>query len=72
MFPEATANVEQELKASEGYVDLLEEAKVGKPPPSNQEEHLLEQTNHLSEPAGEKCKPQHETLSTDSAPLPLM
>ncbi|XP_033918746.1 microtubule-associated protein 4 isoform X6 [Melopsittacus undulatus] len=48
---EATANVEQELKDPEGCVDLLEQAKVGKPPPSNQEEHLLEQTNHLSEPA---------------------
>ncbi|XP_010020515.1 PREDICTED: uncharacterized protein LOC104411724, partial [Nestor notabilis] len=48
---EATANVEQELKAPEGRVDLLEQAKVSKPPPSNQEEHLLEQTNHLSEAA---------------------
>ncbi|KAM4686553.1 microtubule-associated protein 4 isoform 3-T3 [Amazona ochrocephala] len=48
---EATANVEQESKAPEGHVDLLEQAKVGKPPPSSQEEHLLKQTNHLSEPA---------------------
>ncbi|XP_065523088.1 microtubule-associated protein 4 isoform X4 [Lathamus discolor] len=50
---EATANVEQELKAPEGCVDLLEQANVGKPPPSNQEERLLEQTNHLSESAVE-------------------
>ncbi|XP_062459917.1 microtubule-associated protein 4 [Pezoporus occidentalis] len=50
---ETTANAEQELKAPEGRVDLLEQAQVGKPPPSNQEEHLLEQTNHVSEPAVE-------------------
>ncbi|XP_061222247.1 fibrous sheath CABYR-binding protein-like [Neopsephotus bourkii] len=50
---ETTANAEQELKAPEGQVDLSEQAKVGKPPPSNQEEHLLEQTNHVSEPAVE-------------------
>ncbi|XP_030349091.1 uncharacterized protein LOC115610990 isoform X2 [Strigops habroptila] len=31
---EATANVEQELKAPEGRVDLLEQANVGKPPPA--------------------------------------
>ncbi|XP_009883985.1 PREDICTED: microtubule-associated protein 4 [Charadrius vociferus] len=48
---EATANVEQESKVPEASVDHLEKAEDGRPPPSNHEEHLPEQTNHLSEPA---------------------
>ncbi|XP_074898649.1 microtubule-associated protein 4 isoform X2 [Buteo buteo] len=48
---EATANVEQESKVPEACVDLLEKAKDSRPPPSHHEEHLPEQTNHLSEPA---------------------
>nr|XP_009490048.1 PREDICTED: uncharacterized protein LOC104037704 [Pelecanus crispus] len=47
---EATANVEQELKVPEACVDLLEKAEDSRPPPSHHEEHLPEQTNHLSEP----------------------
>ncbi|XP_009696400.1 PREDICTED: microtubule-associated protein 4-like [Cariama cristata] len=48
---EATANVEQESKVPEACVDLLEQAKDSRPPPSHHEEHLPEETNHLSEPA---------------------
>ncbi|XP_009321423.1 PREDICTED: microtubule-associated protein 4-like isoform X3 [Pygoscelis adeliae] len=48
---EATVNVEQESKVPEACVDLLEKAKDSRPPPSHHEEHLPEQTNHLSEPA---------------------
>ncbi|KAM6410300.1 microtubule-associated protein 4 isoform 1-T1 [Pluvialis apricaria] len=48
---EATANVEQESKVPEACVDLLEKAEDSRPPPSHHEEHLPEQTNHLSEPA---------------------
>ncbi|XP_040978298.1 microtubule-associated protein 4 isoform X12 [Aquila chrysaetos chrysaetos] len=48
---EATTNVEQESKVPETCVDLLEKAKDSRPPPSHHEEHLSEQTNHLSEPA---------------------
>ncbi|XP_049653958.1 microtubule-associated protein 4 isoform X2 [Accipiter gentilis] len=48
---EAPANVEQESKVPEACVDLLEKAKDSRPPPSHHEEHLPEQTNHLSEPA---------------------
>ncbi|KAM6210574.1 microtubule-associated protein 4 isoform 2-T3 [Sarcoramphus papa] len=48
---EATANVEPESKVPEACVDLLEKAKDSRPPPSHHEEHLPEQTNHLSEPA---------------------
>ncbi|XP_075348262.1 microtubule-associated protein 4 [Mycteria americana] len=48
---EATANVEQELEVPEACVDLLEKAKDSRAPPSHHEEHLPEQTNHLSEPA---------------------
>lgn len=67
--------MEQESKVPEACVDLLENAKDSRPPPSHYEEHLPEQTNHLSEPAGEKCKPQYKTgasmlLSANSAPPP--
>ncbi|XP_009282799.1 PREDICTED: microtubule-associated protein 4 isoform X1 [Aptenodytes forsteri] len=48
---EATVNVEQESKVPEACVDLLEKAKDSRPLPSHHEEHLPEQTNHLSEPA---------------------
>ncbi|XP_040445678.1 microtubule-associated protein 4 isoform X7 [Falco naumanni] len=48
---EATANVEQESKVPEACVGLLEKAEDSRPPPSNHEEHLPEQTNHISEPA---------------------
>uniref|UniRef100_A0A663MAX5 Microtubule-associated protein n=1 Tax=Athene cunicularia TaxID=194338 RepID=A0A663MAX5_ATHCN len=48
---EATANVEQESKVPEACVDLLEKAKDSRLPPSHHEEHLPEQTSHLSEPA---------------------
>ncbi|XP_074757125.1 microtubule-associated protein 4 isoform X5 [Athene noctua] len=48
---EAAANVEQESKVPEACVDLLEKAKDSRLPPSHHEEHLPEQTNHLSEPA---------------------
>ena len=67
--------MEPESKVPEARVDLLEKAKDSRPPPSHHEEHLPEQTNHLSEPAGEKCKPQYKTgastsLSANSAPPP--
>ncbi|XP_010294787.1 PREDICTED: microtubule-associated protein 4-like, partial [Phaethon lepturus] len=48
---EATTNVEQESKVPEACVDFLEKAQDSRPPPSQCEEHLPEQTNHLSEPA---------------------
>ncbi|CAM9198956.1 unnamed protein product [Bubo scandiacus] len=48
---EANANVEQESKVPEACVDLLEKAKDSRLPPGHHEEHLPEQTNHLSEPA---------------------
>ncbi|XP_055659530.1 microtubule-associated protein 4 isoform X6 [Falco peregrinus] len=48
---EATANVEQESKVPEACVGLLEKAEDSRPPPSHHEEHLPEQTNHISEPA---------------------
>ncbi|XP_074938180.1 microtubule-associated protein 4 isoform X1 [Phalacrocorax aristotelis] len=48
---EATANVEQELRAPEACVAHLEEAEDSRPPPSHHAEHLPEHTNHLSEPA---------------------
>ncbi|XP_009868021.1 PREDICTED: neurofilament heavy polypeptide-like, partial [Apaloderma vittatum] len=51
-FPaEATANVEHEPKVPEVCVDVSERAKDSKTPPSPHDEHLPEQTNHLSEPA---------------------
>lgn len=60
MFSEAPASVQQELKGPEACVDLpLEKAKDSIPSPSHHEDRLPEQTNHLPEPAGEKCKPQH-------------
>lgn len=67
--------MEQESKVPEACVDLLEKAKDSRPPPSHHEEHLPEQTNHLSEPAGENCKPHYKTgartlLSGNSAPPP--
>ncbi|XP_063180255.1 microtubule-associated protein 4 isoform X8 [Chroicocephalus ridibundus] len=48
---EATANVEQELKVPEACVGLLEKAEDDRASPSHHEQHLPQQTNHLSEPA---------------------
>ncbi|KAM6375033.1 microtubule-associated protein 4 [Alca torda] len=48
---EATANVEQESKVPEACAGLLEKAEGGRASPSHHEQHLPEQTNHLSEPA---------------------
>lgn len=68
--------MEQELKGPEACVDLpLEKAKDNVPSPGHHEDRLPEQTNHLPEPAGEKCKPQHKTaasalLSADSSQAP--
>ncbi|XP_061853071.1 microtubule-associated protein 4 isoform X3 [Colius striatus] len=48
---EAAAHGEQEPKLPEARADVSEKAKDSTPPPSQHQEHLPEQTNHLAEAA---------------------
>ncbi|KAM9386546.1 microtubule-associated protein 4 isoform 2-T3 [Phaethornis superciliosus] len=47
----ATADVERETKVPEACVEHSEKAKDSRAPPSQHQEHLPEQTNHLAQPA---------------------